>query len=467
MAAIDWGKNYNENASGNKPDSLGYDLDWEKQRVTEGTEEIKKELLEKWQKRYAGAEIFPSAVSNINPDVINFLLSFKNTLFYNDLARKFNLNSEQRDALPQIIWRANLDNSWDQIESIIRDKFNLNAGVAASINELLKQNIIAEIKKLLLSNLGPSSFHRRVEKKEIKTVRLSLSQALKEYPKLESQQVTNDFLRLRYSEFPSRPTIKNWITDYYQNLGVGSHGIMERGNFLFHSENCKKLTSAERQRLALVFKSLSENMPLVIDAEKQEIVFPRVSSMEQGASGRQPASPARFDESRRTGKQETSEPFASYSEAFQTGEMPALPASQQDISIEKQEIKDKGTVRFFSGQDMKPTPPETQSMEHVTHNIEQAQNIEYPTQNLPTGRQTGRAGVEREMHNIEQPSNADNLRFSSPQKLPAERDKQEAEDSTLRIYPRRFMNNSRNNSSANTQDVKISGNVVDLKGSKY
>jgi hypothetical protein len=96
---------------------------------------------------------------------------------------------------------------------------------------------------------------------------------------------------------------------------------------------------------------------------------------------------------------------------------------------------------------MKPTPP-ISSKEQVVSSMEQVESSKEPEiinkENIPS-------------------NNTDNLHFSSPQKLPAERDKQETEDSTLRIYPRRFANGSGNNENANTQDVKISGNVVDLR----
>ena len=36
----------------------------------------------------------------MNPAVIDFLLSFENTLFYNQLAKKFKLDEKQRDAIP-------------------------------------------------------------------------------------------------------------------------------------------------------------------------------------------------------------------------------------------------------------------------------------------------------------------------------------------------------------------------------
>jgi hypothetical protein len=49
---------------------------------------------------------------------------------------------------------------------------------------------------------------------------------------------------------------------------------VDRGNFLFRSENGRRLSPEERERVNLVLKSVEENMPLEIDTEKSEIIFP-------------------------------------------------------------------------------------------------------------------------------------------------------------------------------------------------
>ena len=53
-----------------------YDLENEKKVVVEVTEEVKKELLEKWQKEYLNSQIFPDKVKKISIAVIDFLLFF-------------------------------------------------------------------------------------------------------------------------------------------------------------------------------------------------------------------------------------------------------------------------------------------------------------------------------------------------------------------------------------------------------
>jgi len=111
------------------------------------------------------------------------------------------------------------------------------------------------------------------EKAPIKIVNAAVQEALLKYPNLGEQGVSSNPLKLRYFPNPVRPSIKNWITDFHDNMGAGKHGAIDRGNYLFHSENGRKLTPVERQKLSLIFKSLDENSPLAIDPEAQRIIF--------------------------------------------------------------------------------------------------------------------------------------------------------------------------------------------------
>ena len=61
---------------GNTGGALGYDLQSEKQEIAQITREVKKELLAKWKKSYANAQIFPAPIAMMHPDVVDFLLSF-------------------------------------------------------------------------------------------------------------------------------------------------------------------------------------------------------------------------------------------------------------------------------------------------------------------------------------------------------------------------------------------------------
>ncbi|NMC87127.1 MAG: hypothetical protein GYA69_01595, partial [Candidatus Moranbacteria bacterium] len=79
---------------------------------------------------------------------------------------------------------------------------------------------------------------------------LNISDALVKYPNLGEQKITVNQIKLKYFPTPARPSIKNWITDFRDNMGSGKHSSIDRGNYLFHSENGKRLSSSERKRLS-------------------------------------------------------------------------------------------------------------------------------------------------------------------------------------------------------------------------
>ena len=108
-------------------------------------------------------------------------------------------------------------------------------------------------------------------------VQIPVRKALKLYPKLESQTLTQNPIISKPFLKPVKPTIKNWLTIYEELMGAGKKGAIDRGNFLFHSEATKNLPTEERQKLAQVFKSADENLDLKIDTIKGEIIFSVVS----------------------------------------------------------------------------------------------------------------------------------------------------------------------------------------------
>lgn len=106
------------------------------------------------------------------------------------------------------------------------------------------------------------------------TDKLPLLQALSKYEQLGNQLITEERIKLRSQSETVRPSLLYWIKYYRDELGVGHHSSIERGNFLFRSENGKKLTPEERERVNLVLKSVEENYPVEIDTEQSVIVFP-------------------------------------------------------------------------------------------------------------------------------------------------------------------------------------------------
>lgn len=242
----------------------------EKERLAEATKEVKQELLNKWKKKYANAEIFPPQVAAMHPEVVNFLLSFKLVSVYDSIAKQANLDAKGRDILPQVVWQAAKEKKLDQIGQILQTKIMLDPQKQALVLQLLQQNIISEIKIASEKNIEIKETAKTEEKR---LIQLPLTEAIQQYPNIGEQGLTINQLKLKYFEAPVRPSIKNWITDFRDNMGGGKHGAVDRGNYIFHSENGKKLTPLERQKLSVILKSLDENVPLTIDPDGQVVIF--------------------------------------------------------------------------------------------------------------------------------------------------------------------------------------------------
>ncbi|MFZ2187347.1 MAG: hypothetical protein WAV46_01840 [Candidatus Moraniibacteriota bacterium] len=108
----------------------------------------------------------------------------------------------------------------------------------------------------------------------VATISLPLLQALSKYENLGNQLITRERIKVKSQAEPVRPSLLYWLKYYRDELGIGQHNSVERGDFLFRSENGRKLSPEERERVNLILKSIEEGFPLAIDTEHQEIVFP-------------------------------------------------------------------------------------------------------------------------------------------------------------------------------------------------
>lgn len=262
--------NNNLSARGSAKEDIGYDLKTEKQEMEEITKETKQELLEKWQKAYANAEIFPARIAAMHPGVVDFLLGFDLVGVYDNIAREANLKEDVRNILPQVVWQVAQEKKWDGVEQILQSKIALDPKNKTRILLLLEQDIIGKIRAI---SEKPFVKKENFAVAAAQRIKLPLAKALEQYRKLGEQGLTTNPLKLKYFETPVRPSIKNWITDFHDNMGAGKHGAIDRGNYLYHSENGKKLTPLERQKLSSILKSLDENSPLTIDPEKQIVIL--------------------------------------------------------------------------------------------------------------------------------------------------------------------------------------------------
>ena len=123
-----------------------------------------------------------------------------------------------------------------------------------------------------------------------KLERILLLDALARYPRLQDTQLNIERISIKSERDTVRGTVRNWLRAYRDALGVRKHTALERGQFLFQSENGKLLSNEERERVSFVLKSLDDNTPIPIDPERQEIVFPVIASS-QAQSQSMPAQP--------------------------------------------------------------------------------------------------------------------------------------------------------------------------------
>ncbi|KKP98508.1 MAG: Tetratricopeptide repeat protein [Candidatus Moranbacteria bacterium GW2011_GWE1_36_7] len=256
-----------QNTGGN----FGYDLQSEKEEVEKITLEVKNDLLKKWKKVYANAQIFPAQIAAMHPEGRDFLLSFDLVGVYDDIAQQAGLDVNGRNVLPQIVWQIAIEKKWNELDSILELQLPLVHSVHVKVADLLMGNILNKVltlsEKPLVRKVVDENFSQK------KQTQLSLSAALAQYPRLAEQGVTSNQLKMRYSAELARPSIKNWIKDYQDNFGAVKHSPIDRGNFLFHSENGKRLSSFDRQKLATILKSLDDQALLMVDAETQTIIF--------------------------------------------------------------------------------------------------------------------------------------------------------------------------------------------------
>jgi hypothetical protein len=250
-------------------------LEEDKKIIAAGTEEIKKELWEKWQKDYANVSVFPQAVSGLNPAVREKMLSFENTLFYNSLAKNFNLNQHQRDLLPKIVWQLIIKNEYLQIEAILQQNLQIPVEISKQIADSLNQKIFSVLKNIPASEMSAAS-----QASQSKIEKFTLNEALKQVPEVGEQLLTNKKISVKGFPEPVRPSIKNWLGDYFLNLGNEKHDSMQRGNYLFQSPNGKKLSSIERQNLDFILRAFDEKIPLEIDQTAKRIVFPKFENIQ-------------------------------------------------------------------------------------------------------------------------------------------------------------------------------------------
>jgi hypothetical protein len=277
------------------------------------------------------------------------------------------------------------------------------------------------------------------------TVNLSINEALQKYPNLGEQLLSANPLKLKFLPQTVRPSIKNWITDYHETLGAGRHETMDRGNFLYHSDNAKKLTSGERQKLATVLKAVDENLQIKVDLGRQEMLFQEQELASTPPETRQ-QEPKISQAPARIGNQRVQSSYAPASRIQPAGREPQKTFARQEPQYiapkpqswqsERNPYQPRPTNRSFSA----PSPSVRNFGQAITDSGYRPQ----PRDNFRTEEKR-------------RDTNHEEMRFSSPQRLPSEKSDPH---SRYRISPI----GSGYDDIDSKPNPKVDGNIVDLSG---
>ena len=333
-------------------------------------------------------------------------------------------------------------------------EIEIDIKTAQSISEYVIKNIIED----------PSYIKSKI-------VQMSLAGAMQQYPKIEEQAISINLLKLRYFPAPVRPSIKNWITDFHDNMGAGKHSSLDRANYIFHSDNGKKLTPVERQKLSLILKSLEEKTPLSIDPEKQAVVFEQLSfgDKQSAIASQQTAVETKKPEiERKKAPKEEKDIFQRFNPAAGQKQM---PSNFFPNFTKKKEIQEK------------PKTVENLHDKNYFRNIEKKSDIgsENYFGNFSS------ADLKKEVTKQEPIPRSNPIRFSSAQKFPVEQrnelikkekqvfdaeknspkpidTKQPSQKFQWQLKPTSYSENNNAKYDIPDDESNYSGNIVNLKG---
>lgn len=147
-----------------------------------------------------------------------------------------------------------------QLVERIKDKFELPV---EQIEPLIRgiKNIISEVIRV-----GNESVDEVTE-------RIPIIPALKKFPELRNQIITEGSVILFETKEMVTGSVGNWIDDYIQRKGAQAHDNIQRSDYIFNSENGQRLEAEDRKKLGFVFESYDNDVSLEINTEAQEILF--------------------------------------------------------------------------------------------------------------------------------------------------------------------------------------------------
>lgn len=144
--------------------------------------------------------------------------------------------------------------------------------------ENLIKNLGGEIPKII-SKPKPKILPKKKSKKSPEKengqeiIQQDIKSAIKEFEELEDQVISSLPIKIIGISENIKPSIKNWLTNYIQSAGAGSHSNIKRSNYLYHNSNAIKLKESERKLLAEILKSYDEETTLPIKKERLDLKF--------------------------------------------------------------------------------------------------------------------------------------------------------------------------------------------------
>ncbi len=227
-----------------------------------GKENAAQELLAVW-----------NTYKTLPQETKNILSSDEITEQLVSLQKKFRLDMEALGEVTILVRELFFGSfSVSELDRKIAELFSqkgIDPAQASTISSFIQKEILTLKPKPKVEEISPEE-----KKQPAAVVRMPLLQALSQYEQLGNQLITRERIKIKSQAEPVRPSLLYWIKYYRDELGVGHHNTMERGNFLFRSENGRRLSPEERERVNLVLKSVEENTPLDIDTLQSVILFP-------------------------------------------------------------------------------------------------------------------------------------------------------------------------------------------------
>jgi len=104
-------------------------------------------------------------------------------------------------------------------------------------------------------------------------VYINIGKLFEKYPDIKNQFITSSPINLKGKEGSINATLPNWLEDYREEMGVPPHSSMERAEYLFKSENAKKLDESERKILSATLKAYDQGGELPVGASSGKLVL--------------------------------------------------------------------------------------------------------------------------------------------------------------------------------------------------